>query len=287
MSLLSANLKAFIAIVRQGTVHGAAKDLHLTQTGVTQRIRAIEKELGTTLFLRSRKGMKLTQEGEALFRYCKGAEDLEGETLSQILGAATDRPIYITAVGPTSVMTARIADQCASLYSEWPNLYLNFVISDSVDRLNMIRSGQASLAIVPPEQVPNEMDSKRLKPDKYILVGSPKWKGRRLSDLLEHERVIDFDESDHTTLNYLKKFDLVSQLKKPRLFVNNNEAIIKYFSRGIGFGTLTQEIAKPLLDAGDLTVLNGGAVMEDPLALVWYPRPEMPPYFKAIINSIR
>lgn len=287
MSLLSANLKAFIAIVRQGTVHSAAQDLHLTQTGVTQRIRAIEKELGTTLFLRSRKGMKLTQEGEALFRYCKGAEDLEGETLSQILGAAIDRPIYITVVGPTSVMTARIADQCASLYSEWPSLYLNFVISDSVDRFNMIRSGQASLAIVPPEQVPNEMDSKRLKPDRYLLVGSPKWKGRRLTDLLENERVIDFNESDQTTLNYLKKFDLVSQLKKPRIFVNNNEAIIKYFSRGIGFGTLTQEIAKPHLDAGELTVLNGGAVMEDPLALVWYPRPEMPPYFKAIIDSIR
>lgn len=287
MSLLSANLKAFTAIVRQGTVHGAARDLHLTQTGVTQRIRAIEKQLGTTLFLRSRKGMKLTQEGEALLRYGKGAEDLAGQTLSQILGAATDRPIYITAVGPTSVMTARIADQCADLYSQWPHLYLNFVISDSVDRLNMIRSGQASLAIIPPEQVANEMDSKKLKPDKYVLVGSPKWKGRRLTDLLENERVIDFDESDQTTLKYLKKFDLVSQLKKPRLYVNNNETIIKYFNRGIGLGTLTQEIAKPHIDAGDLAVLNGGAVMEDPLALAWYPRPQMPPYFKAIINAIK
>jgi LysR family transcriptional regulator (chromosome initiation inhibitor) len=79
MSLLSPNLKAFAAIVRQGTVHGAAQGLYLTQTGVTQRIRALEKELGTTLFLRSRKGMRLTQEGEALLRYCKGAEDLEGE----------------------------------------------------------------------------------------------------------------------------------------------------------------------------------------------------------------
>src|SRR3989338_2979815 len=96
MSLLAANLKAFMAIVQQGTVHGAAHDLHLTQTAVTQRIRVIEKELGTTLFLRSRKGMKLTQEGEALLRYCKGAEDLEGEVLSQMLGAGKEKPLYIT-----------------------------------------------------------------------------------------------------------------------------------------------------------------------------------------------
>lgn len=273
--------------VPRGTVHGAAHDLHLTQTGITQRIRAIEKELETTLFLRSRKGMRLTQEGEALFRYCEAAKDLEGETLSQIHGAAKDRPVYITICGPTSVMTARITSQCTKMYSEWPNLYLNFVISDSDDRLQMVRSGQVSMAIMTPDQIPNEMVSKKLKPDKYILVGSAKWKGRHLKDLLENERVIDFNEGDQTTLNYLKKFDLVGQLKKPRLFLNNNEAIAKFFTQGVGFGTLTQEIARPYLDAGDLVVLNGGIAMEDPLALVWYPRPEMPPYFQAIVKAIK
>lgn len=287
MSLLSANLKAFMAIVRQGTVHGAAADLGLTQTGVTQRIRALEKELGTTFFLRSRKGMNLTAEGEALLRYCRGAKDLEGEALAQIRGAATDRPVYVTIAGPTSVMTARIADQCIRLFAEWPQLHLNLIISDTSDRLKLLRSGQVTLAIVSPSDVANEMDSKRLRPDKYILVGSPKWKGRRLSDLLAHERVIDFDESDPTTKNYLKKFNLLTELKRPRLYVNSNEAIIKFFSLGIGFGTLTQEIAKPYLENGALIALNGGAVMEDPLALAWYPRPEMPPYFRAIISALK
>jgi LysR family transcriptional regulator, chromosome initiation inhibitor len=287
MSLLSANLKAFVAIVRLGTVHGAANELHLTQTAVTQRIRAIERDLGTTLFIRSRKGMKLTGEGEALYRYCKGAEDLEGEALSQITKVGQDHPVYVSITGPTSIMTARIVDQCRPLYFDWPQLYLNFVITDARDRIGDVRSGKASLAIVPAEQVPNEMEGKKLKPDKYILVGSPKWKGRRLSEILEKERVIDFDESDMTTFNYLKKFDLLAQLKRPRLYINSNESIINLFRHGVGFGTLTQEIAKPHIESGALIALNGGAILEDPLALVWYSRPEMPPYFKAIIDSIR
>lgn len=287
MSLLSANLHAFVAVVRQGTVHGAASELRLTQTGVTQRIRALEKELGTTLFLRSRKGMRLTQDGEALLRYCKGAEDLEGEFQSQVGGAAKGRPVYVTLVGPTSVMVSRIVDLCANLYSEWPDLQLSFIISDNRERLNQVRSGQATFAIVPPEEVPNEMDSKRLKPDRYILVASAKWKGRRMSDLLENERVIDFDADDQTTLNYLKKFDLISQLKKPRIFANNNAAIVNLFARGVGFGTLTQEVARPHLESGALVALNGGAIIDDPLALVWYPRPEMPLYFKSIITAIK
>src|SRR5437868_1981050 len=136
MSLLSQNLQAFIAIVQQTTVHGAAKQLNLTQTGVTQRIRSLESELGTTLFLRSRKGMQLTPEGQALLRYCKGAEDLEGQALSQISGAGYEQPIYISIVGPTSVMTSRIISLCSDLYADWPNLYLNFVISDAEERIN-------------------------------------------------------------------------------------------------------------------------------------------------------
>lgn len=287
MRLLSSNLQAFLAIVKNGTVHGAAKEIRLTQTGVTQRIRALEKELRTTLFLRSRKGMQLTTEGESLLRYCKGAQELEGSVLAQILGPSKDKAIHVSIFGPTSVMNSRVPEQCENLYLKWPDLYLNIVVDDSSDRLNMVRSGKASLAIVSPEQIPREMDSKKLRPDKYVLVGSPKWKGRRLNDILEKERIIDFDESDTTTLNYLKKFDLISQTKRPRLFVNSNELLIKYFGLGIGFGTLTHEIAKPHLEKGDLILLNGGVAMEDPLALVWYPRPEMPKYFKEIIQSIR
>ena len=287
MSLLSQNLQAFIAIIKNSTVHGAAFELKLTQTAVTQRIRALERELSTTLFLRSRKGMKLTQEGEALLRYCRGALDLEGEAMSMIAGSGIDKPVFIDISGPTSVMTARTVDHCADLYSAWPQLQLNFIITDREDRIQAVRSGKATFAIVSPEIVPNEMDSKMLRPDKYVLVASKSWKGRRLQDILSKERLIDFYASDMTSINYLKKFNLLSDLKSTRLFVNNNEAIIKLFCRGIGFGALTQEIAKPYLESGKLIALNSGAIMEDPLALTWYPRPEMPGYFKAIISAIK
>jgi LysR family transcriptional regulator (chromosome initiation inhibitor) len=210
-----------------------------------------------------------------------------GQALSQIGGAGREQPIHISIVGPTSVMTSRIVDLCSDLYDDWPNLCLNLIMSDTEDRLNLVRSGKAALAIVPPEQVPNEMDSKVLRAEKYILVASPKWKGRRLVDILESERIIDFDESDQTSINYLKKFSLVSKLKRTRFFANNNEAIIKLFSQGVGFGTLTQETAKQHLDSGELIPLNGGAVMDEPLALTWYPRHEMPEYFRAIVGAVK
>ena len=71
MSLLSPRLIAFLAVAQCKTVHRAADKIHITQTAVTQRIRALEHSLKTTLFIRTRKGMNLTPEGEVLLRYCR------------------------------------------------------------------------------------------------------------------------------------------------------------------------------------------------------------------------
>jgi LysR family transcriptional regulator (chromosome initiation inhibitor) len=106
MSLLSANLEAFLMITKTLTVQGAAKELGLTQTGVTQRIRSLESQLSTTLFTRSRRGMMMTSEGQALLRYCQAARDLEGETLSKMQKSGIESDVRVCIAGPTSIISS-------------------------------------------------------------------------------------------------------------------------------------------------------------------------------------
>lgn len=291
MTLLDPRLQAFIAVVQNQTVHGAARAIGLTQTAVTQRIQGLERQLGATLFVRSRRGMSLTPEGESLRRYCLAANDLEGIALSQITRSGLAAPVRVTLSGPTSMMTSRVIPACIPLFKRFPSLLLNFEVEDSESRISQLRQGLAQLVIVPPEEVTNEMDSKTLKADRYLLVGSPAWKHRKIEEIVSTEKVIDFCESDPTTLKYLKKAGLLpnsgSASKRERLFCNSNEAIVRLFSSGIGYGTLTEEVAKPYLERGEITMLNPRSLLEDIQALVWYPRPEMPPYFSAILQAIK
>ena len=285
MILLKQNLKAFAVIARTGTVHAAAKQLGFTQTAITQRLKALEQELGLTLFLRSRKGMALTEDGKSLLQYCQASEELEGIFLSRVAGSERG-DLSVTIAGPTSALTTRVAEGCKDLYGKYPYLRLHLRSYDQTDLVDLIRRGEADLAIVPKEQAPNEMDSKVIKPDRFLLVASPKWKGRRLQEILEKERIIDFYESDNTTKNYLKQFGLSGQLKN-RLFINENQALIRFFSLGIGFGTLAETVAQPFLENGQLIALNKGQTMDDPLCLIWYPRTQKPDYFRDIISSIK
>lgn len=279
-------IESFEAIVRLGTAHAAAKELGVTQTAITQRIKALEEGLKVTLFLRSRKGMVITEEGKALLQYQKNILEAEGDLVSKMTG--DDRQeVSLTIVGPTSAISTRVADNCAEIYSKYPFLRLHLQSEDHKDLVAMVKRGEADFAIVPPSSVPNEVHSKMLKPDRYLLVATADWKGRELKEILMNERIIDFYESDLTSLNYLKKFELDSYTKRSRLFVNQNEALIKYLVQGVGIGTLTESVAKPYLDSGSLVKLNGGRVIEDPLALLWYARTKQLKYFEEIVRSIK
>lgn len=287
MSLLSPTLEAFLAVARLRTVHAAARELGLTQTGVTQRLRALEAQLGATLFTRSRRGMRLTAEGEALLRYGQAARELEGPVLSRIERGGHDSEVRICLTGPTSILASRVVPQCVPVLKKFPRLFLTFNVVDIENRLNDLREGIAQLAVVPRSQVGREMDSKLLRPERYFLVGTPEWKGRRLKDIVAKEPIIDFDPTDRMTHAYLESIDLREKALAVRHFVNSNAALVHMFSGGLGYGVLTAEVARPYLSSGELILLHSGGGLVNEPALVWYPRPQAPVYFSSLVAAIK
>lgn len=286
MSLLSPQLQAFLAIVKHKTVHAAASSIHLTQTAVTQRIRTLESRIGTTLFIRTRKGMVLSQDGEVLLRYCHAVKDIEGEALAQIKGAGITTDIQMSITGPTSIMRSRIIPLCIPVIKKFPHLIINFDINDSETRVKTLRSGDAQFAVITPEDVTPEMMSKKLKPERYVLVCSTAWKKRKTREIIQTERIIDYDPLDVMTFNYLKHFHLFDLVRHDRHFVNRTDALAMLLTSGCGYGVLTIEFSKPYIDSKQLMVMNAGKIFENNMSLAWYERHEPPKYFSAMVNAI-
>jgi len=63
--------RTFLAIVAHGSFLEAARHLHLTQSTVSARVRRLEEELGTRLFVRNRSGASLTPSGRRFLGYAK------------------------------------------------------------------------------------------------------------------------------------------------------------------------------------------------------------------------
>ena len=288
MSLLGPQLEAFMAIVQCKTVHGAADRIHITQTAVTQRIRALETKLRTTLFIRTRQGMKPTQEGEALIRYCQSAQLLEGQALANIQGAAIKSDITLTISGPSSLMRSRLVPACTSVLKKFPQLHIHFDIDDEEEnRPHKLKLGNADLAIVKPEYLAQEMKYKKLKPEQYILVAPYMWKNRKTKEIIANESIIDFSSSDQTTFNYLKQYDLFQYAKHARHFANRTEILASMVCDGLGYTTLVKEFAEAYFVNHRIIVLNQGKISQYDYLLAWYHRPEPPAYFTDLLKAMK
>lgn len=285
LALLNPQLEAFMAVVKHKTVHAASRAIHISQTAMTQRILGLEKKINTTLFVRTRQGMKLTAEGEKLLRYCHTVADYSSETLSAMHEAGKTSIQRVQISGPSSIMISRVIPRSMNIMRQFSHLYISYDVNN-VDAAASLRSGLSQFAILDPAQVSQDMESKTLNPQKYQLVCSHKWSQRKLQDILKSERIIDFDESDQMSIDYLKEYNLFQYAQSDRLFVNRTSSLTNMIIEGYGYGVLTKEFSKPYLDAGDLITLNGGKVFNNMLKLAWYKRPEPPKYFSAILQAI-
>lgn len=286
MSLLGPNLEAFEAVASTTSVTHAAKQLHIGQTGVTQRIRNLEAELQTTLFLRSRRGMQLTEAGQALLRYCEATRFQEGQVLSSIHGAGKTQIQRLVLTGASSVLRSRSIAALTPILKKFPALRLTLDLSDTVSGMDKLRAGTAHLALVRRDEIVPEVDSKQLRPERYVLVGAAAWKNRSLKSILETEPIIDFDPTDTMTFEYLRRFKLADHWRGERHFINNTDALAAFVMGGAGFSVLSEDFAERCVRKGELIQLNPGKSLAYQVALAWYPRTEMPNWLGAVIQQI-
>lgn len=287
MMIAHPQLPTFMVVAELLNLSAAAKKLGITQTGATQRIKSLEQSLGTTLFTRSRSGMRLTEEGRRLFRYCGAVSNMEGQFLSGINEAGQTREVEVCIVGPMSLLAGRVVPRYSEIAPRRTNVNLRLVIDANANRLNQLKRGACDLAFIFPNEVGLELDSKLVKPVEYLLVATPKWKSRSLKEILGAEKLLAYHPEDTTGLDYLRTFNLLEHFKRSRFCVSENITLIRVLELGLGFGVLPKEIAERLIHENKLAALNQGRSYKIRYALAWYPRREMPDYFREIIRMIQ
>ncbi|WP_191092715.1 LysR family transcriptional regulator [Cysteiniphilum sp. JM-1] len=202
MIRLSPLLQAFLSVEKNKTVHAAAETLFLTQTAVTQRIKQLEEKLGASLFIRSRKGMQLTEEGQVLLRYCHDMQNLENSYLHSLNMSESDNIIALKLVSSSTLMKTRIVKVVTTIAKLYPQLRLHLQIQDIEARHELLKTGQVDLAIVNNKQISKEMCTKVLSPERYVFIVPKIWAKRSIKEIVLNENIIDFDSSDDITFSY-------------------------------------------------------------------------------------
>ncbi len=145
------DLKAFLAVAREGSTLGASRSMGVNQTTVSRRIEALEHALGVKLFERGQSGSRLTESGQALIAE---AESVERAAIRFGHLAASQLRGVTGAVRLTTnelVASAMVIPALVAFHKVHPDLRVDLVITD---RTLDLENGEADLAIRTAQSLP-------------------------------------------------------------------------------------------------------------------------------------
>src|SRR5438105_11139282 len=196
--MLYAHLESFIEVARQGNVSRAAQTLFLTQPAITARLKSLEGDLGVELFVRTHRGMRLTDAGRAFLPYAERtiATVDEGRQLLANLRQGTIGALVIAAA--PAVSTYVLPRALHAFRTTHPNVRLGVRTGHTEEVLDMVLRGEAHIGVGRPIHHP-DVELTPLFEDEMLLVVSARHpfatRGKISMTELAGERLVLFDRT--------------------------------------------------------------------------------------------
>lgn len=253
--------KVFYYVAKYRSLTAAAEQLAISQPAVSQAVKMLENGVGTKLFIRTSRGVRLTTEGEILARYVsKGYEQIElGEKkLAQML----DLEIGELRIG-ASDMTLRfyLLPYLEQFHEQHPGIKVTVSNAPTPETLDSLLEGKIDFGVVstPFDGAPG-IEAVRVKEIEDIFIGGLKFRSykNRMLDLQEVERLpIISLEKKTSTRKFMDAFLEENGVElNPEFELATSDMIVQFTLRNMGIGCIMREFAEEYLETGRLFALR-------------------------------
>lgn len=253
--------KIFYYVAKLGSITLAAEELSLSQPAVSQSIRNLERQLRLTLFVRMKKGVRLTREGEMLFSYvARGYEAIcQGEKKVRKLLDLELGEIHIGASDMT--LQFYLLPWLEQFHRSYPNIKVTVTNAPTPETLLHLQDGRIDFGVV--STPVNSRHPWNLKPVKEIedvfVAGNVFWqlKGKLLSYRDLERLPILCLEGNTSTRSYVEAFlEEQGVVLRPEFELATSNMLIQFALRGLGIASVVREFAKEYLASGELFELT-------------------------------
>lgn len=263
--------RTLAVVIDEGTFDAAARRLRITPSAVSQRVKALEQQLGRVLVVRS-KPARATEAGAPIVRLARQVALLEHDALAEFgLDEASARPISLAlAVNADSLATwflpalARVGERhpvVFDLHRDDQDFTAGLLESGTV--LGAVTSQSAPVAgcLVRPlgvmryEAVATPAFAERWQ----LSPGEPGASDSSVVVALDDAPVVDFDRRDDLQREYLASRG-VDPHRPPRHYVPASNDFATAIKLGLGWGLLPAFQSADELERGGLVRLGGPPV---------------------------
>ena len=269
-------LECLAAIVEEGGFERAAQRLSITQSAVSQRLRALEAQVGTVLIVRSRP-LKPTSAGRLLLKHTKQLRllraDLERdlkELAPSSTGGAREEERISIAINADSIATWALPalDDLAR-----DGLPLEIITDDQDFTHEWLREGQVLGCITTVKQALRGCKVVPLGAMRYVAVAGAEFAQQRLPKGLSAHNFRDvnfiaFNRKDDMQSEFVGTAFGLKRVTLSQLFVPSSEGQVRAVLAGWGVSVVPELLARGLLEQGRLVDVALG--FDVPIQLYWH-----------------
>lgn len=258
MNLSSIQLEAFYTLSQTQNFTLGAKRLGITQSALSQRIFNLEQELESTLFIRHRRGLQLTETGLSLLRYCQAKDSLEKEFLNGLKapeGSGFGGQIRIG--GFSSITHSILLPAISPILIDNPGVRLYLLTREVSELLPALNTGEVDFVILDRKVEKAGIVSVSLGEELNVLVERKGYEGPDI--------YLDHDEEDKTTESYFRLHRKKGKLDRHSL--DDIHGILQGVELGLGRAVVPRHLIQ---GRKNLRILHPKTQLRVPLFLHYF-----------------
>jgi len=239
--------RIFYTVAKNKHMTKASEELHISQPAISQSIKKLEEGLGGTLFLRSNKGMELTEEGKMFYEYVKGALELINNAENEFT-SFKDLSKGEIKIGCSTTLTKLILiDTLKDFHNEYPNININITNDLTSNLINDLKLGKLDFVIFNESNIKEtNLYLEKIKELKQGFIYNPEFYKDEITnfeDLNNFPLILQKEESNsRKLLDYVALQNSVKLV--PKMEVVSQELITEFVNIGLGIGFAIIDLAK-------------------------------------------
>jgi LysR family transcriptional regulator, salicylic acid-responsive activator of bsdBCD len=248
-------LHYFKEIVKQGSISKAAEVLHIAQPPLSQLLKKLETELGTTLIHRYRQKWELTETGELLYRYATQMT-MQMQAVKEQIQEIEQGTAGMVRIGVSTAYSNMLIDYIIKYREQYPNVKISIINSNSEELLKRLEQREIDVALLLRTNNSEQYKMKILKGQPYVVIIPTSWSSSFPSQYATFEQIAQYPfimlgamEGVSFTEDILKAFD--DHQVKPNIIIECKDIMMvaSLVSRGVGLSVIPRmDYASPLLE---------------------------------------
>ena len=238
--------RVFYIVAKNKHMTKASEELHISQPAISQSIKKLEEQLGGILFLRSNKGMELTEEGKMFYEYVKGALELINNAENEFTSFKDLSKGEIKIGCSTTLTKLVLMDNLKQFHKEYPNININITNDLTSNLINDLKLGKLDFVIFNESNIKeNNLYLEKITELRQGFIYNPEFYKDEINsfeDLNKFPLILQKEESNsRRLLDYIALKNSVKLISK--MEVVSQDLITEFVNIGLGIGFTIIDLA--------------------------------------------